>query len=380
MLVAILAHGWVSARESMLERVRPAMSPDVLRFHARQIIRNSGYGDRLDSEQGFLWGRDFANWVERHGKPVNWSEVAKGRAPVLRYWYRESAEPLPGIAFHDDLLTLGVTTPDDPPGITSGMIYVELDPQGRLIEFRSMPAQKLDEPVSTASVDWSPLFRAAAIEPDSLKADAPRWNFLEASDTRAAWIGNWPGSTRPLRIEAAALGGKPVAFVLIGPWATASRMPSASSVPTELLLVVMIGITVPSGICRGPPTKPTTRAWRPQRGLPRPLHVLLRRWRLARHACIHSRHRPDRLFSGGGSNRHLYATLVWTMYLALEPFVRRYWPQTLISWTNLQRAGQDGPLTDTFTRGSGLDTGGSCSLIHRVYWARTKPIMRRRTC
>ena len=36
-LLAIFVHGWVSARESMLERVRPAMSPDVLRFHARQL-------------------------------------------------------------------------------------------------------------------------------------------------------------------------------------------------------------------------------------------------------------------------------------------------------------------------------------------------------
>jgi hypothetical protein len=26
---------------------------------------------------------------------------------------------------------------------------------------------------------------------------------------------------------------------------------------------------------------------------------------------------------------------VWTFYLALEPFVRRYWPQTLVSWTTL---------------------------------------------
>ena len=182
-----------------------------------QCIRAAGYGERTDSEQGFLWGREYAKWAEDHDKPVKWGEVARGRAPVLRYWYRESEESLAGISFHDDLLTLGLTTPDDPPPITSGMIYVELDPNGRLLEFRSMPAQKLDEPVAAASVDWAPLFRAAEIEPGSLKPDAPRWNFLEASDTRAAWTGTWPGSDRPLRIEAAALGGKPVVFMLAGP-------------------------------------------------------------------------------------------------------------------------------------------------------------------
>jgi hypothetical protein len=30
-----------------------------------------------------------------------------------------------------------------------------------------------------------------------------------------------------------------------------------------------------------------------------------------------------------------YASLFWAMYLALEPFVRRHWPQTLVSWTTI---------------------------------------------
>ena len=30
-----------------------------------------------------------------------------------------------------------------------------------------------------------------------------------------------------------------------------------------------------------------------------------------------------------------YGLLFWAVYLALEPFVRRYWPQTLVSWTTL---------------------------------------------
>jgi hypothetical protein len=30
-----------------------------------------------------------------------------------------------------------------------------------------------------------------------------------------------------------------------------------------------------------------------------------------------------------------YATLFWAVYLALEPFVRKHWPQTLVSWTTL---------------------------------------------
>jgi hypothetical protein len=30
-----------------------------------------------------------------------------------------------------------------------------------------------------------------------------------------------------------------------------------------------------------------------------------------------------------------YGLLFWTIYLAIEPFVRRHWPQTLVSWTTV---------------------------------------------
>ena len=30
-----------------------------------------------------------------------------------------------------------------------------------------------------------------------------------------------------------------------------------------------------------------------------------------------------------------YGVLFWAIYMALEPFVRRHWPQTLVSWTTL---------------------------------------------
>ena len=30
-----------------------------------------------------------------------------------------------------------------------------------------------------------------------------------------------------------------------------------------------------------------------------------------------------------------YGVFFWAIYLALEPFVRRHWPQTLVSWTTM---------------------------------------------
>jgi serine/threonine-protein kinase len=39
-----------------------------------------------------------------------------------------------------------------------------------------------------------------------------------------------------------------------------------------------------------------------------------------------------------------YAVLFWAVYLAIEPFVRRYWPQTLVSWTAVLRGRLRDPI------------------------------------
>jgi hypothetical protein len=33
------------------------------------------------------------------------------------------------------------------------------------------------------------------------------------------------------------------------------------------------------------------------------------------------------------------AAILWLVYIALEPYVRRNWPDSLISWTRCKRAG-----------------------------------------
>jgi hypothetical protein len=67
-----------------------------------------------------------------------------------------------------------------------------------------------------------------------------------------------------------------------------------------------------------------------------------------------------------------FATLVWTVYLALEPFVRRYWPQTLISWTRvLSGRIQDGAVGRDVLVGSAVACLWRIMFdIHRVYWAK----------
>ena len=126
--------------------------------------------------------------------------------------------------FHTDLLTPGIVDRADPPPISSDMIQVNVDHQGRLTFFEAIPPQRQSSPVHAAAVDWTPLFQLAGLDQSTLQPVEPVWTWLAASDTRAAWTGKWPESGRPLRVEAAALGGRPVAFMLIGDWQKPWRM------------------------------------------------------------------------------------------------------------------------------------------------------------
>ena len=130
------------------------------------------------------------------------------------------------------------------------MISLKLDAQGRLLYFERIPDQKLSPGSEHPAPDWNPLFTAAGLDQTQFQSTESLWTWLAASDTRAAWSGTWPGGSRPLRVEAAALRGKPVAFSLIGPWETPDRMPareSSNSDRGEFLILVGISLAVAIG-------------------------------------------------------------------------------------------------------------------------------------
>ena len=98
--------------------------------------------------------------------------VLKQRPSPLAFWYRQSSEPLVATTFHNDLLTPGIVDRADPPPISSGMIQVNVDHQGRLTFFEAIPPQRQSSPVHAAAVDWAPLFQLAV--PRSIDAAACR--------------------------------------------------------------------------------------------------------------------------------------------------------------------------------------------------------------
>src|SRR5258706_3116864 len=337
-LAGIAAVYAIALRQSTTEYLRPSYPPDVLAKKARDAIRVIGYTDLPgDEAQGFMWDRPYIEHVRATDKPApQWKDVLSTRPSPLTYWYRRSNTPMTGVMFHSDLLTPGIVQTDDPPPIESGMVQLNLDHNARVIYLEAMPSQIESAPAAAVPLNWGPLLELAGLDAAALKPAEPQWTWLATSDTRVAWTGTWPGSTRPLWVEAAALRGRPVAFIATGPWVKPWRTADAGSSRDAIsaIILIVIAIAVIGGAYLL--ASRNLRQGRGDRDGARRLAVWTTAVLLALWVCqVHVAPSLGLLamFLLAIVTSVVNSLLGWTIYVALEPFVRRHWPQTLVSMT-----------------------------------------------
>jgi hypothetical protein len=333
----------MALRTSPLDRIRPEYTTEVLAQKARDAVRQLAPPSRparpRDEAVGFRWNDDLVAHVRENDKPApDWSRVYTQRPSPLELWYRQSDGPLTAVMFHNDLLTPGLVFPDDPPPIGSGMSHIELDHQGRLTYFETIPPQRLDAPMPVAPVDWAPVFTLAGLDLAQLQSADPLWTWLATSDTRKAWTGTWPESGRPLRVEAAALGGRPVAFMVVGPWRKPWRMSEASDGRDTAIVTVLFALLF--GILGGAAflARKNLRSGRGDLQAATRLGVCMAAVLMAVWFCrVHLAASLGMLamFLVAVCTSAFYGVLLWTIYVALEPYVRKHWPQVLVSSTNV---------------------------------------------
>jgi len=201
---------------------------------------------------------------------------------------------------------------------------------------------ELDKPAATPQTpDWSILFREAGLDPAKWTATEPTWTPLGYADTRAAWQGTLP--ERPeiaMRVEAAAYRGKPVFWRLIGPWAKPSRTaPEPSSMGAKVSEILPFSITAIFVFGGALIARRNLRRGRGDRHGAGRLAFFV--FALMAVAWIFSEHHVTAasgefylilMFAGSA---FLISVLLWLLYVALEPLVRRRWPVLLISWSRL---------------------------------------------
>jgi hypothetical protein len=337
-ILCLAGYYWLAMRRSALEKIPLDYSPEVLSQKARDIIQALGIDAAAnDNAYGFDWNSKFIEYLEKNDKPSpDWSKVLSQRPSPLVFWYRQSLYPLTADGYHDDLMTPGVVRDDDPAPILSGMIGIQLDPQGRLLYLERIPDQQLQPITAVSQIDWKPLFASAGLDISKFQSSDPLRTWLATSDTRAAWTGTWPESNRPLRVEAASLRGKPVAFALISPWTVTDRTPQGPSTQMRGQLIIFAVITLAIFFGGGWLARQNLKQGRGDREGAWRLATWIGVVQLVLWICRGHFTASMGTFGMGilaVSAAVFYGFTVYIMYVALEPHVRRRWPQTLISWT-----------------------------------------------
>jgi serine/threonine-protein kinase len=180
----------------------------------------------------------------------------------------------------------------------------------------------------------------AGFDPAKWRAVTPERNPPIYANARAAWEGTWPTAPAvPVRLEAAALDGKPVYFEAVFPWTPPPSTPSPLLTPNQraanLSILVALAVTILSAAVFA---QRNVRAGRGDRRGARRLSAFVfiavfvswffgeshvaTVWEVA-------------LVVMALAASLLTAAFCWMAYLAAEPFLRRHSPEVLISWTRL---------------------------------------------
>jgi hypothetical protein len=266
---------------------------------------------------------------------------------AIGFWYRQSPRPLVHWYVPIDL-GFGVT-PQYMPLAYSGETLVQLDARGRLTSLYVIPPERDESTSEPRNPDWTRLFEATGLDPANWTSVASSWTPLLYADTRAAWTGVLPDRPDlPMRIEAAAYRGKPVFWRLIAPWNNPSRMaPSSPSPGQKAAILFMVTLPAVMMLCGAFFARRNLRLGRgDRRGAARLAYLVFTLVAVA--WIVGEHHVPDfgefYLFLQLLSWALLLTAFPWLLYLALEPFVRRRWPGTLVSWSRLFAGGFRDPL------------------------------------
>ncbi len=316
-------------------------SPEVLRERAREVLRSAGLTSKpVDFAQTFRTNNDFLDWAAAHG---GFRSGLDRDAVVFSYRQAQSTLiPLDRITGPEP----GPRVTDlDPAPVEAGMAQVGLDPRGRLVRLEIVPPEHETESGAAAETDWGSLFREAGLDMNRFTPAEPRWTPRSFAGVRAAWEG--PHPERPgvtMRVEAASYRGRPVSFLWLGPWSRPSReapvIPTGFAVWSAMLVVMLLGA--------GWLARANLRAGRgDRRGAMRLALTAFvagcAMWVLGAHHSGGGLYEGWNLI-GGFSNAAAFSAGIWLIYVALEPFARRRWPEMLISWTRVLSGSWRDPL------------------------------------
>jgi eukaryotic-like serine/threonine-protein kinase len=323
-------------RVLMINVVDPPKPPAALVDRAQEIVQKLGYGDHVrSSASGFGTSLDWARYVDANITGANrWTQLHRARPETLYLWYRTSPVTLRPLG--NDNAISGV----NPPLRTSGMTLVVVDTLGRLAELVVVPGPSQSDAPPFA--DWKLLFDLAGLPMDHFTPATPAWVPSVHVEQRVAWEGRTPEvPDHTLRVEAGATAGKPVFFTINGSWSRSARAPAAEPASRFTRVIgVAAAFVMPALTLIGPilAYRNVKRGRGDRRGAFRAacavFFLQLAAWLLGPNHVGSVDAEQQRIFSAIAAALY-QAAVLWLTYLGLEPYIRRFAPDSLIGWQRL---------------------------------------------
>jgi serine/threonine-protein kinase len=334
--VGLLVFAGLSAHTSIVGRVPLDKGPDVLIDRAERMMASLGYsGEPGGQAFGFMPAGDYTGWLWRtHPGPKRWDSISIGNPSALLFWYRTSPREMVPIVPPR-------VRPSDPPVIETDMRLLILDTRGRLREFRSVPPQVDATDAPREEPRWNELFEAAGLTMSAFWPTAPTWVPRDYADARAAWEGPLPEQPDlRVRIEAAGYRGKPVWFSIVGPWTRPTLMQARQgNIVDRVINGAVAAVSIMLVVTAMLLARRHLRANRAdRRGAVRLVVFFMITGLLG--WLVGGTHVPDvvveaNILSKSAQSIALDAVMMLAFYLALEPYVRRFWPDSLLGWSRI---------------------------------------------
>ena len=320
---------------NLLARAPLDLPPEVLAFQAQAMLKQFGY---TQQPRSIVYGFDqpdplFQNTLQAMSVERRNAILAIHRPAMTRFWFRQSPSPFNADSFGSLIQQNGAVSYDSPGNSEPEMIRMALDPEGRLIALEARPPGTRSATAKPA-FNWSNAFEAAGLDPARFTSSPPSKTAPVPEDEALAWNGTWaPGSDEPVHIEAAAWEGRPVFFEVT----SGTKRNDGGSNQKAVFIIVLLAVVSALGAY--------AMAWgnmRLGRGDRRGAAVVagvtfissMLLWVLgAEHVATPW---ELQLVMVGAAQAVLFAGLVWLAHMAIEPYARRRWPDSLISWTRLQ--------------------------------------------
>jgi class 3 adenylate cyclase len=323
----------ISQHGSLVNLLPGDKSPEVLSATAREIARGLGYTERpADSAYWFDQNSEYAEYLAQIPAPERYRRVSEDFPSPLRFFYRQSPKPL--TPYYDGNW---VVQKDNPVPTISGDMTICVDTEGRLQSFRVIPFPYQENVLPTrSSVGWAGLFERAGLDFSRAKTAASDWYTNQMMDQQYAWDVIRDGES--VQVRGGTNKGGVVLFEVLGPWDHPTQTEAAQPVNRYVRWFAMVLLIGPTLVCLLIARKNMRTGRGDSKGALRgAVAIFLLVFFFMLLAPHHSS--DPRWISQWwqimiGESAGL-ALQWWLYYMALEPYMRRTYPQALISWSRL---------------------------------------------